>query len=310
MTVGGVRPIVVGVDGTPESEFALRWATEEAKLRGLPVRVVNVYEWPPMTPLSVPVSAPLAVGVPPIAEAPEPAKRVLEDAVAYVRDRVGAAQVTSMQVFGRRRAAEILMSESEQAGLLVVGSRSRSALASVVLGSVSSAVAAHAHCPVMVVRSGRTGPTNERIVVGVDGSEESDRALAFGFEEAALRECHLEVVHCWQPAQADELAVWTAARTEKERQARRHWLRSEVAPYEQKYPTVHVTTAVLDGRAAPLLTVRSQTARLVVVGSRGHGGLVGLVLGSVSQALLHHAHCSVIVVRSAAETTDSHTDHE
>lgn len=289
MAGGTVRPIVVGVDGTPESQLALRWATEEAKVRGLPVRVISVYEWPPTPPLSVPLTTSHGSDVPPTPEANEAARRAMDEAYVYVRDQIGESRVSGAHLTGR--PAAILVAESTAAELLVVGSRSRSALASVMLGSVSSPVAAHADCPVVVVRIGRTGPAAQRIVVGVDGSEESLQALAFGFEEAALRDAPLEVVHCWQPS--DD----TPQNVEREREERREALRQQMSTYEQKQPNVDVTTEVVEGRPVALLAVRSWSAQLVVIGSRGHGGLVGLLLGSVSEGLLHHAHCSVAVVR-------------
>lgn len=285
------RSIVVGVDAGPESQVALRWATDEAARRDLPVHVVTAFEWP-VTPLSVEAQAPPG--------SPEEARRVFDEAVAYVRDRLGADRVSrSSPVSGR--PAEVLVRESVGAELLVVGSRSRSAVAAVILGSVSCAVAAHARCPVVVVRNGRRTEATGRVVVGVDGSEQSGLALEFGFEVAAVHGWALDAVCAWQPVESFDPAAWTLEKAEAARHARHQALRESVAPYEAKFPAVNAATYVIEGRPSTVLFGQSRRAELVVVGTRGHGGIAGLLLGSVSQGLLHHAHCTVAVVRDRAE---------
>lgn len=283
------RQVVVGVDTGPESQLALRWATREAAKRELPVRVVTAYEWPVAS-----LHAPAPVYV----EPPVEARRVFDEAVAFVRDRLGADRVTGSSVLSAR-PAEVLVQESAGAELLVVGSRSRSTMASVVLGSVSCAVAAHAKCPVVVVRGGRVSVVSERIVVGVDGSDESERALEFAFEEAASHGWRLDAVYAWQPIESLDPAVWTLEKAAAEREARRSELKERIAPYQAKFPEVDATPYVIEGRPTTVLSAQSRSANLVVVGSRGHGGIAGLLLGSVSQGLLHHAHCTVAVVRSS-----------
>lgn len=266
------RPIVVGVSTTPDGQQALRWATDEAIRRELPLRVVLAQDGPA-----------------------EPARLAYDNAMAYVHDRVGAGRVSGS--FVSTRPALALVEESAGAELVVLGSRSRSTVAAVMLGSVSCAVAAHAAGPVVVVRNSRHVPAVDRIVAGFDGSPESDAALAFAFEEAALRGSPLDVVYVWQQVPALDPAAWTMDRAETEREDRRRELRERVTPYQDKHPKVAAATHVLEGRPATLLTRQSDTARMVVVGSRGHGGIAGLLLGSVSQALLHHAQSTVAVIR-------------
>lgn len=284
------RPIVVGVDTRPESRLALRWATREAAESGLPVRITTVYQ----QPLTLSAYVPLTMDI------PDDVQTAFDEAVAYVRDRLGPDRVIATSPF-IASPAQVLVKESEDAELLVVGSRSRSTLASIALGSVSCAVAAHAKCPVVVVRGSRADEAPERVVVGVDGSEHSTLALDFAFEHAARQGWTLEVVYVWEPVGSVDPAAWTLERATGEREALRQELKERVAPYHAKYPDVTATCHVLEGRPATVLAAQSRSADLVVVGSRGHGGIAGLLLGSVSQGLLHHAQSTVIVVRREDE---------
>lgn len=287
------RPIVVGVDTRPESRLALHWATREAAERDLPVRITTVYQ----QPLTLSAYVPLTYDI------PDETQKAFDEAVAYVRDRLGRDRVIATSPVIASPAA-VLVHESADAELLVVGSRSRSALASVALGSVSCAVAAHAKCPVVVVRGSRTERAPERVVVGVDGSEHSTLALDFAFERAARHGWTLDVIYAWEPVGAVDPAAWTLERASAEREAVRQELKERIAPYRAKFPDVTATTNVIEGRPATVLAAQSRSADLVVVGSRGHGGIAGLLLGSVSQGLLHHAHCTVAVVRHDGDVPD------
>lgn len=290
------RPlIVVGIDETPESQLALRWAVGEALHRGASVRIVRAHTWPPARTI---YAGEYFIGEPPPAEM---FQEGLDAAVTYARHRLG--EEWAVGILKAKIPAGALIEESDGADLLVVGSNPRSTLSAVVLGSVSSAVAAQAPCPVVVVRGGSDNEfdgsetQSAGIVVGVDGSELSDRAVAFAFDQAVARDLPLRLIHCWQPADHIDPAYWDEERLAAHVEEHRVRLTESTAPYREKYPAVDVTIELVRGRPGPILVRKSTLADMLVVGSRGHGGVAGLLLGSVSQNVLHHAHCTVVVVR-------------
>jgi nucleotide-binding universal stress UspA family protein len=278
--------ILVGIDGTPESHFALRWAVEAAEGRGVAVRVVRAYlnelsRWP-------------ALGVEGYVPPPMPLDKYqheVEDAVRYARDRLGYEGASGW--LANNDPAHAILTEAGKAEMVVLGTRSRSRMSAVMLGSVATSVAAKAPCPVVVVRGERhTGP----VVVGTDGSAESEEALTFGFEEAARSGQPLRVVHCWHPHDQYADSIESTGALLKT------WLAESLAPYRDKYPTVRTQASVIEGRASAQLVDLSASASLVVVGSRGRGGVAGLLLGSVSQSLLHHAESPIAIVRRHEES--------
>ncbi|GAA1615500.1 universal stress protein [Kribbella sancticallisti] len=272
--------VLVGIDGTPEGQLALRWAVDAAGRRGLAVRVVRAYlsqvsQWP-------------AIGAEGYIPDPPPVELYqaeLDAAVDFVRDRLGYQNGSGWLT--QQAAADAILLEGADAELVVVGTRSRNKLSAAILGSVATAVTAKCDRPVVVVRGDRrTGP----ILVGTDGSADSDEALAFAFDEAERSGTALNVVYCWQPQDRHEAPI------ESTRHLLRDWLAESLAPYDGKYPSVQVRASVVEGRAASKLTELTAESSLAVVGSRGRGGVAGLLLGSVSQSLLHHADCPVAVV--------------
>ncbi len=277
--------ILVGVDDTPEAQIALRWAVDAAEQRNLAVRVVRAYlndlkRWPAVgmdgyVPPAMPLDA---------------MQHGLDEAVQFARDRLGYEGGSGW--LAAEDPQNALLMEAGGAEMVVVGSRSRSRMSAAVLGSVATAVAAKAPCPVVVVRGERrTGP----IVVGTDGSPDSEDAVLFAFEEASRNGQPLRVVYCWQPP-AEQ-----AASIDRAKALLKSWLAESLAAYRDKYPMVKVRASVAEGRASTRLIKMSKTASLVVVGSRGRGGVTGLLMGSVSQSLLHHADSPVAIVRRHEE---------
>lgn len=258
--MAGTRdPVVVGVDGSADADGALRWAADEAYRRQRPLRVVHA-----------------AASEDP--DAHREAGRLVEDAAAEARAWQPGIEVSAF-VYAGTPAVE-LCTESAHADLVVVGSHGRGGIAGLLLGSVSAQLAVHARCPVLVVRNAQRWagpetalPTRQPVVVGVDGSPAADLAVGVAFEEAAARGVAVTAVH-----------VGAAGSIES------------VGPWRGKYPQVPVETRRVPGNPGAVLVRASRDALLAVVGTGAHGPFAGLLHGSVSQQLLHHAECPVLVV--------------
>jgi nucleotide-binding universal stress UspA family protein len=285
--------IVVGYDGSAAAAAALTWALDEGRRLAAPVRLVYVLEWP--------------VYIEPIAQRPAewPDSQFRRDAESIVQDAaVDAARcapdVTVRTLVLEGPVAATLCTLSAQPRMIVLGHRGHGGFSGLLIGSVSLTVTAHAHCPVVVVRGGSHDEQRDLpVVVGVDDSVTAQLAVDFAFREAASRGVNLVAVRAWHPPpvpwrsdvrplalDADELET-----------AERHALHEALAGGQRRYPAVATTTRLFPGNASHALVTESGKAQLVVVGSRGRGGFTGLLLGSVSQQLLHHAHCPVAVVR-------------
>ncbi|HET6215247.1 MAG TPA: universal stress protein [Micromonosporaceae bacterium] len=302
MTVAENLPIVVGVDGSTPATAAARWAAAEAMLRGRPLRLVHTYSWP---------VAPAAVTAPSFVISEESlreaAEAVLSEALADVRQAVPGVPVAGRVIAGS--ASHVLLELSSTAGMVVVGHRGHGGFASLLLGSVAAHVVAHARCPVALVRPAAAGTdapavaADAPVVVGVDGSAISDGAVRVAFEEAELRGVAVHAVHAWDPpALPWRTDIRPLVRDEAELEtAEAGRLRDWVHPWQEKHPQVPVEYQLTPRRPAGALLDASRTAALLVVGSRGHGTFTGLLLGSVSQQVIHHAAGPVLVVHPPAD---------
>ncbi|MDT0533046.1 universal stress protein [Micromonospora sp. DSM 115977] len=277
------RPVVVGVDGSPASLLAAEHAARAAVLRSRPLHLVHGYLHP--LGYGVPVN-PYDLGLP----APtEEAQKMLETTAADLAERCPGLTVEVRQVAGGPGAT--LVEESRRAELVVVGSRGLGGFAGLLLGSVGTQVAAHAHCPVLVVRPAEEPiPVAGPVLVGVDGSEPAELAVGYAADEAARRGDGLVLVHV-QPPDGDGATGTPDAESAE-------LLATASAAVRGSHPGLAVEGRVLRApKAEQALVEASGDAALVVVGSRGRGGFAGLLLGSVSQALVQHAHCPVLVAR-------------
>lgn len=203
-----------------------------------------------------------------------------------------------------------LIQESQHAELVVLGSRGLGGFTGLLVGSTAVSVVAHAHCPIVVVR-GRTPhsppPVTGPVLVGADGSLDSEAALAFACEEAQLRGTGLTLVHAWIDILADDVPRLyplhvDAAAIERIERAK---LTEQMAYWQEKYPDVPIEFDVTRGRPVRTLLERGEDAQLIVVGCRGLGGFTGMLTGSTSQALIVHSPCPVAVVRPQLAGTGS-----
>jgi nucleotide-binding universal stress UspA family protein len=287
------RTVVVGVDGSAEVLRAVRWAVPEARRHQAVLRLITAFAWSDDRP----------VGLPGLGQAPcgeylrTAAEKGLAAAAAAAADVDPDLPVEQELVLGL--PADVLHEQSQTAELLVVGDSGRGRIASALIGSTALSVAARSACPVVVVRGVPTtaeGPLP--VVVGIDGTPLSEAAIAFAFDAAAGRSVSLVAVHTWRDEINDpalvELVDWQAAAEQAE-----EVLAERLAGWAEKYPDVQVRRLVARGRAAHVLLDQAPRAQLVVVGSRGLGEIAGLVLDSVSNALVHKANCPVAIVRGA-----------
>lgn len=283
----GRRPIVVGVDPDASRRTALIWAVDEAARRGLPLRLVHAQ--------GVPTAGYRPAGGLPSWEQWNQSLHasgddVLRDAVTFAESRARRTEVTGVLAEGH--PAWVLRRQAEEAAAVVLGSWHLSGVRELFTSaSVALPVVAHAPCPVVVV------PEPEHVteqppyfVVGVDGSPQSAASVDVAFQEAALRGAVLRALYVW-----DRPRHGAVDEEEAMRECRR-LLSETVAGRTAANPEVDLRHEVVAGHPVEVLTEASEHALGLVVGTRGHGGFAGMLLGSVSQGVLHHAHCPVITV--------------
>ncbi|WP_460072849.1 universal stress protein [Streptomyces sp. YKOK-I1] len=288
-------PLVSGVDGSDASLSAVDWAVDEAARHGIPLRLVHASRWERYE-RAVPTGS-----------LSRPSERVLvENLVASAAERAGRRnpEVKIITDIVPDDAVDALLSESDNAFALVTGSRGRGALKGLLLGSVGLAVAARAHCPVIVVRGDKAAlaGSHERILLGAGEPVTGAEAVRFAFREAEARGCTLDVVRAWRfPAHASAgdpaLANEPVRRYEEQASALLDTLLWDAMA---DHPGVRVRRVTAEGPAHSVLVRRSAAADLVVVGARRRYGHLGLQLGRVSHTLLHHADCPVAVVPQTA----------
>lgn len=286
-------PLVVGVDGSDSSLLAVDWAVGEAARYGLPLRLVNASRWERYEGTALDVHtlgrptrhapADTVVGV-----AAERAHRRNPD-VAVSVDVLAEDAVTALLDAGRNASA------------LITGSRGRGGIRGLLLGSVGLAVAARAHCPVIVVRGDKAGleGTHQRILLGVAEPPKGSAAVRFAFREAEARGCTLDAVRAWRsPAHepVDHPLIVGGPEHYLEEQAA-SLIEEALGEAVRERPEVVVRRDTVEGPAHKVLVERSAAADMIIVGAarRRHGHL-GLQLGRVAHAALHHAYCPVAVV--------------
>jgi BASS family bile acid:Na+ symporter len=266
------KPVIVGYDGSEATLPALRWAAQEAMGSQRELRVVLAWGLPTMGFSAVSATADLDR---------TRAEGVLANAVYLLGVEVPGLTVEGELV--QDKPAQALVDRSADAALVVVGQHTKGRLGRLVLGSVASSVVAHAHAPVVVVRGDESGHVRRvgPIVVGVDGSAGSETAVSFAMQSAPRHGYQVVAVHAGEATDASGL----------------HALSPALVAGRDLNPAVKVREVIEPGNAAQLIVAQAKDAALVVVGSRGHGGLAGLLLGSVSRAVVEQSDCSVVVMR-------------
>lgn len=285
--------IVVAVDGSPASTVAAGWAAREAAMRNIPLTVVHAVSTPTATFPPVPYPESLVTSL------EDEGKKAIMHATKVAEDAMPADRAVPI---GRKLVyaapASALLTMSDAAEMIVMGSSGRGLLARGLLGSVSSTVVRHANCPVAVVRDEEVpDPRNAPVLLGTDGSPASELATEIAFDEASRRGVDLVAIHAWSDAAVVEVFEidWPAVEGEAERS-----LAESLAGWQERYPDVTVHRLIAQDRAARHLIDKSETAQLVVVGSHGRGSLSRMLLGSVSNAVLHSVRVPIIVARPPA----------
>ena len=284
--------IVVGIDESPAAKVAVQWAARDAELRKIPVTLVHaispeVATWP-----NVRLPAGLARWQ------RDRGRRLVDEAFKLVEEASqhgGPAEVHSEVLASA--AVPTLVELSKEAELVVTGCRGSARWPGQLLGSVSSGLVRYAHCPVAIVHDeDPSHPSEAPVLVGIDGSSASELATAIAFDEASHRNVGLVALHAWSDADVSE---WPGIDSPAAQSMAEEVLAERLAGWQEQYPDVPVSRAVVCDKPARQLVQRSADAQLVVVGSRGRGGFAEMLLGSVGEAVAQMAQVPVIVARES-----------
>lgn len=288
--------VVVAVDGSAASHNAVRWAANTANKRGIPLRLASSYTMPQFL----------------YAEGMVPPQELFDDLQSETMEKIDEARAIAHEVAPELKIGhtiaegspiDMLLDMSRDVTMIVMGSRGLGGLSGMVMGSVSAAVVSHASCPVVVVREDNTVNESTKygpVVIGVDGSDVSQKATEIAFAEADARGSELVAVHTWMDMQVQaSLAGLSAAQQQWEEVEREQidMLTERLQPLTERYPNVEVRKVITRDRPVRALVENSEGAQLLVVGSHGRGGFKGMLLGSTSRALLQSAPCPMMVVR-------------
>ncbi|SLB50493.1 Universal stress protein [Mycobacteroides abscessus subsp. bolletii] len=293
------RPyILVGIDGSVSALHALTWASAEAERRNLPLKLVHAIDY-----------SSFGYGFNPAAaesfyvHLDSDGATFLDQAKDHVVALHPRLEVATALV--KAQPIPTLIDLSRDALLTVVGSTGLGRFTGMMAGSVSVALIAKGHSPVVVIRESGT-PADGPVIVGVSDSPSSEDAIAWGFEEASMRGAELVAVHVWNdvpPGYVYAYTAWSRMDWAADEQQQAKILAERLAGWQEKYPDVTVHRVVAMGNPADVLLRRAQHAQLTVVGSRGRGDVAGFFLGSTSHALIHQAACPVLIARPHASGT-------
>jgi nucleotide-binding universal stress UspA family protein len=282
--------VVVAIDGSDHAERALEWAADAAHRERRPLLLAHALGMPnPYTYTSAVVDAgALSTAI------REAGEELVREAAERVREAHADLEVQTVCEVGDAR--DLLVDLSERAHLLVVGSRGRGAVRSLLLGSVAAAVTRHAHCPVVVLRPNADASQGGGVLAGVDGTENSLPTLEFAFRTASWRRVPLAVVYCfWESGRTAEDPILVPA-GDPDYEEERLLIGEIVAGLREKYPDVEVTVELARGFVDKVLLEMAHGRDLAVVGARSHGALTEALLGSVATTMVEYAPCPVAIV--------------
>lgn len=292
--------VIVGLDGSHESLAAADWAAAEAMLLSVPLSLVQVreagaYPYSPIIDDEIETRW---------------AERLTRETEAELAGRYPGLRTVTEELAGR--PATVLTHLATESDLLVLGSRGLGSFLGFLVGSVALPAAAHARCPVVLVRAradsdsaqaAASGPVTAArphgdIVLGLDLAQPGEELLSFAFAAAARHEARLRVVHGWHlpPAAHGHGRGADHQDSEQVTQDKDRLLRESLRPWEEKYPSVEVDAQTVVKRPARHLVEAAADASMVVVGRRAHRSPVGTHLGTITHAVMHHSRAPVVVV--------------
>ena len=286
--------IVVGVDGSESSNRALAWATDQAIAERRSVTLAHAIHW------VTPAYTDAAIDNPIVARTSLRAGggKILEAARNTIQAKAPDLEIHEVLEFLDPRA--MLLELSKDAEMVVLGSRGRGQIRSLLLGSVGVALVRHAHCPVVVHRPGIADTARNGIVVGLEASEECRAVLEFAYKEASMRDLPLTVLHCYWDVQAGTAAGGINYESLSHPDEEAAALAEAMAGMSEKYPDVRVTTQMARGLPYEVLAHLGERMNLIVVGAHQTSRVSQMMYGAVSVAVVERATCPVAVVPVSA----------
>lgn len=276
---------IIGVDGSEQSRVALDWGLARAAQTGAHVELLHVAD-----------DSFLSESVAFLSEAQQASEQMLEAEREYARASGFTGEIIGTAVVGHPIVE--VEEASKRADLVILGAHAGSKLAGSFFGTRAVKIAAVSHCPVAVIPFEVQGEPKPGVVVGVDGSEAAQKAIAFAAEEASMRGVPLIAVYAWMPPLTPGLEyLWSEELVESQRSSAEEAISIGTAGLAGRYPDLVIERKIVQSPPVAALLKAAENADTIVVGSRGRSGLTRLLLGSVSHGVLQSLPRTTIVTR-------------